>query len=409
MKPSRDLLKGKKILLGITGGIAAYKMPWLVRELRRRGADVYVVMTDAAREFVTPTTLSTVSGHEVVVSLFPSATEGTIDATTWHIQLALTADLMLVAPATANTIAKISHGFADNALTTLVLALRTPLAIAPTMDEDMWKNIVTQANLSRLREHGCFILPPDSGELASGLVGEGRLPDIPVIVEFIEKIMAKSHHDLANKKILVTAGPTYEPIDPVRFIGNRSSGKMGFAIARAAALRGAEVTLIAGPSTLATPSNVRRLDVETSAEMYDAVMKLQRSAQVIVMSAAVADYAPKKSSPQKMKKSDKPLTVELTQTKDILRTLGEQRNKKILVGFALETNDGLKNARTKLKEKNLDLIVLNNPTESGAGFGGDTNIVTLIGATGKPERLPLLSKFDVATAILDRVVHLLRS
>lgn len=403
------MLRDKKILLGVTGGIAAYKSPHLVRELKKAGADVRVVLTQSAKEFVTPLTLSTLSGHEVIIGTFPSQVGNSVDASTWHIHLAQWADVMLIAPATANTIAKIVHGFADNAVTSLVLALRCPLIISPTMDVEMWENPTTQANVTRLKEMGCFVLPPDEGELASGLVGPGRLPEIESVVKFVDEVLSKAYQDLKGKKILVTAGPTYEPLDPVRFVGNRSSGKMGFAIANAAALRGAEVTLVSGPVHLATPRTVKRIDVETAAQMAEAVHRYAKETHVVVMAAAVADYAPAKKALQKIKREDKvDLTVKLSPTKDILGELGKQKDGRVLVGFALETTDEIRNAKEKLKRKNVDMIVLNNPLKEGAGFGGDTTIVTIISKGGKEEHLSKMSKFDVANKILDRVVKILQ-
>ena len=403
------MLKGKHILLGITGGIAAYKTPFLVRELKRAGADVHVIMTESAKEFVTPTTLSTVSGHEVVVDTFPSQKGSTVDASTWHVKLGIEADAMVIAPATANTIAKIASGLADNAVTTLVLALRAPLIISPTMDVDMWNNSATQTNVAKLREMGCLILPPDEGELASGLVGVGRLPEIENIVKFVEEVLDKSRRDFKGKKILVTAGPTYEPIDPVRFIGNRSSGKMGYAIAATATMRGADVTLVSGPTQLATPRGVQRVDVETAEEMRNAVLKHAKAVHAIIMAAAVADFRPSTKATQKIKKNgSSPLTLELSPTTDILAEIGARKGKKVIVGFALETQNGEANAKEKLRKKHLDFIVLNNPTKPGAAFGGDTNIVTIMNGRGKPQKLPRMLKYDVANEILNRVAKLLR-
>lgn len=403
------MLKGKKIILGVSGGIAAYKAPFLVRELKKSGAEVRVVMTDAAKEFVTPLSLSTVSGHEVIINTFPNQAATSVNTGTWHIDLAQWADVMVIAPATANTVAKIAHGFADNAVTSLVLALRCPLILSPAMDVDMWEHPLTQKNISTLKEMGCFVLPPETGELASGLVGAGRLPEIDAIVKFIDDVLSKTYQDLKGKKILVTAGPTYEPLDPVRYVGNRSSGKMGFAIAAAASLRGAEVMLVSGPVHLMTPRNVKRVDVETAAQMSNAVGKHAKDVHAVVMAAAVSDFAPSKTAAQKIKKDNgSGLTLDLSPTVDILASLGKQKDGKVLVGFALETSDGLENAKEKLRKKNLDFIVLNNPTEKGAAFGGDTNVVTLIDRQGKSEKLPKMSKFDVATEILNRVSTLLK-
>ncbi len=404
------MFKGKKILIGVTGGIAAYKTCFVIRELRRAGAEVRVVMTESAKEFISPLTLSTLSGNEVIVGTFPSSNASVVKGSTWHIDLALWADVMLVAPATANTIAKVAHGFADNAVTTLVLSLRCPLVISPAMDTDMWTNSTTQENVERIKELGFFVLPPEEGELASGLVGPGRLPEIETIVKFVENVLGKTHRDLEGKKILVTAGPTYEPIDAVRFISNRSSGKMGFAVANAAALRGAEVTLVSGPVGLQTPRNVTRVDVQTAEEMYKAVQSHFRKQDVVIMAAAVADYTPSQPAARKIKKEDQggeKLKLELQETKDILKSLGEKKNGKVLVGFALETDNDIRNAKDKLKRKHLDFIVLNNPLVEGAGFGMDTNVVSIIHKSGKVAQLPKLSKFDAANAILDRVAGLL--
>jgi phosphopantothenoylcysteine decarboxylase/phosphopantothenate--cysteine ligase len=405
------MLKGKKILIGVTGGIAAYKICFVVRELRRAGAEVRVVMTESAKEFISPMTFSTLSGNEVVVGTFPESNGAVVKGSVWHVELALWADLMLVAPATANTIAKIAHGFADNAVTTLVLSLRCPLAVAPAMDADMWANAITQENVERLKELGTFVLPPDEGELASGLVGPGRLPEVETILQFVEDILKNTQKNLEGKKILVTAGPTHEPIDAVRFISNRSSGKMGFAIANAAALRGAEVTLVSGPVKLQTPRNVARVDVETAGEMLKAVQHHFSRQDAVIMAAAVADFAPTQPSKQKMKKEnvkEKGLTLTLERTEDILESLGAKKNGKILVGFALETHDDVQNAREKLKRKHLDFVVLNNPLVEGAGFGADTNVVSIVDKSGAVEKLPRLSKFDVANVILDRVAEILK-
>lgn len=402
------MLKGKHIILGITGGIAAYKTAWLVRELVKAGAEVQVVMTESATQFVTPLTLSTLSRREAITGMFSSSPhmQGTR-----HIDLALWADLMLIAPATANTIAKIVGGLADDFLSTLVLALRCPLALAPSMDVDMYLHEKTQRNIGELRESGCFVVLPETGDLASGLSGPGRLPEIDRLVKFIEDTLDKSHQDLKGRKVLVTAGPTQEPIDPVRYVGNRSSGKMGFAVAAAAALRGAQVTLVTGPVKLKTPRNVRRIDVQTACEMLEAVQGEFTLSDLVVMAAAVADYAPAQPLDQKIKREAQPgetLTLLLKKNPDILKELGEQKTLQVLVGFALETNDGVQNARKKLVAKNLDAIVLNTAGEQGAGFETDTNIVTIITADGKTEQLPQLLKFDAANEILNRVVPLLK-
>lgn len=403
------MLAGKKILLGITGGIAAYKMPWLIRDLKKADAEVQVVMTPSAAEFVTPVVLSALSQREVLTSLWPSDGPENIRVTTEHIDIALWADLMLIAPATANTIAKISHGVADNALTTLALALRCPLAIAPSMDVDMYRHDATRHNIMLLRERGVHILEPESGALASGLEGPGRLPELEIIVRFVEDVLQKTHGDLRGKKILVAAGPTYEPIDPVRFIGNRSSGKMGFAIANAAVQRGADVTLISGPVSLETPYHVHRIDIETAQEMLKAILPLADNHDAIIMAAAVADYTPVAPAGHKIKKRDigsDDFSLQLQKTEDILATLGREKKTAVLVGFALETRDEMAEAKIKLREKNLDFIVINNPLVEGAAFGSETNVVTILDRSGKIEKLDRMSKFDVATTILDKVSSL---
>lgn len=405
------MLKGKRILIGVTGGIAAYKVPFLVREFRKARAEVRVVMTDSAREFVAPLTLSTLSGHEVVLGTFPEESSHTLDASTWHIDLARWADAMLIAPATANTLAKLASGYADNAVTTLALALRCPLILAPSMDSDMYLHATTQENIFRLRESGCFVIPPGEGELASGLSGPGRLPDTGAILSAVDEILSRSSQDLKGKDILVSAGPTHEAIDPVRFIGNRSSGKMGFAIANAAALRGATVTLIAGPVQLHTPRNVRRIDVESAEEMYRAVMSNAKNAHAVIMAAAVADFTPAHPAGSKIKKEqfrDREASIALRQTRDILKDLSLRKKRCVTAGFALETENGLRNAKIKLREKNLDLIVLNNPMTEGAAFGSDTNVVTIIQKSGKVEKTVKLPKFDLANLLLDRIVKLLK-
>ncbi len=404
------MLKNKHILLGVTGGIAAYKIPLLVRECIRQGASVRVVMTEAAKEFVTPLTLSTLSGHQVIVGTFPDQTSGTVDAGTWHIELGQWADVMLMAPATANVLAKLAHGYADNAVTTLALAVRCPLVISPAMDSDMWLHRATQENVAKLSEMGCRVLPPEEGDLASGLIGPGRLPEIENLIRSLDEILANAHRDLGGKNILVTAGPTREAIDPVRFIGNRSSGKMGFAVANAAAERGAKVTLITGRVSLPTPRNVKRIDVDSADQMHRAVMGHKKNKDAIVMAAAVADYTPSRYSSRKIKKetlSGDTLSLDLKRTTDILRQLGREKHGAVLVGFALETDNGLRSAKRKLKEKNLDLIILNNPLEEGAGFDTATNVVTMIPKRGKVERLKKMSKFAVANRILDRVAKML--
>lgn len=399
-------LGGKKILVGVTGGIAAYKVCTVVRLLKRSGATVRVVMTSSATEFVSPLTFSTLSGNSVLVSLFPVDKKSSTQNKTEHINLGLWADIMLIAPATANTIAELANGEARNSVSTTALSLRAPMVVSPAMDFDMYLHDATQKNISTLREQGVFIIPPVKGELASGLFGEGRLPEPEVIVKILTDVLNKTNQDLKKKKILVTAGPTFEPIDPVRFIGNRSSGKMGFALANASKLRGADVTLISGPVSLATPKNVKRINVETASEMARAILKIAPKFDAIIMSAAVSDFTPTEILNKKIKKSPKSLSIEIKPTLDILSALKNMRIKKI--GFALETDNELSNAKKKLKEKNLDLIVLNSLKDDGAGFGVDTNVVTIINKNGKSFKLQKMQKFDVANEILNFVSKLLK-
>ncbi len=402
-------LRGTHILVGVTGGIAAYKVGYFVRELVRAGAQVRVVMTEAAARFVTPLTFSSLSKHPVAMDLWASDQASGARLTARHIDLATWADLLVIAPASANTIAKIAHGRSDNLLTVVTLACPRPVILAPAMDADMYLNSATQRNLALLQERGYHIMPPATGDLASGLKGPGRLPEVEQLMAFVERIIAGAQQDLKRLRLLVTAGPTYEAIDPVRFIGNRSSGKMGFAIANAAAQRGATVTLVAGPTHLETPRNVRRIDVESTEEMKRAVLKEARRATAVIMAAAVADYRPVRPAPQKIKKRKGEVpALTLRQTPDILATLGKQKRGKVLVGFALETENGRAHAREKLVEKNLDLIVLNSLATHPGVFGSDTNRVTFIGRRGNAEELPELPKFDVANRLLDRVHTLLK-
>ncbi len=404
-------ISGKHILLGVSGGIAAYKAAFLVRDFVKAGAEVQVVMTEAATRFITPLTLGTLSRREVITEMFPRMTAEASTQWTAHIDLALWADIMLVAPATANTLAKITCGFADNFLTTLVLALRCPLAVAPSMDLDMYRNAATQQNLTVLRERGVHVLEPEHGELASGLVGPGRLPEPETILHWVEGLLVEQRTDLQGKKVLVSAGPTHEPIDPVRYVGNRSSGKMGFALAAVAARRGAGVTLISGPVHLPTPPGVRRIDVTTARDMARAVEEEFPGTDVLIMTAAVADFSPVHPAEEKIKREAVPgdrMTLEMEKNPDILRGAGERKARQVLVGFALETSNGLQNARQKLAAKHLDAVVLNDPTEEGAGFGTDTNVVTILMADGRVDRLPQMSKLAVAEEILNRVAPLLR-
>ena len=404
------MMTGKHIILGVTGGIAAYKSAFLLREFVKAGAEVQVVMTSAATQFITPLTLATLSKRPVIIEMFPPSPDQPTLQWTRHIDLALWADLMLVAPASANTIAKIAHGIADNFLTTLALALRCPLAVAPAMDVDMYLNETTQANIDALKQGGCHIIPPATGELASGLEGPGRLAEPDVLFHAVDELLRKVHQDLTGKKVLVTAGPTQEPIDPVRYIGNRSSGKMGYAVAMAAAQRGADVTLISGPVYLRTPRNVRRIDVTTGREMAQALDMEFADTDLLVMAAAVADFAPLHPAQSKIKRkaAEGRMSVDLEANPDLLKELGSRKTHQLLIGFALETDDGLANARLKLAEKHLDAIVLNNPADEGSGFGSETNVVTVILADGHIDNLPKMSKLDVANEILNRITPRLR-
>jgi len=402
------MLKKRQILLGVTGGIAAYKSPLLVRELVKRGAVVRVLMTESAREFVTPLTLSTLSGSDVIVGTFPRAGSGH-NTGTWHIGLAGWGDMMIIAPATANVIARLAHGIADDAVSTLALAYRKEILVCPAMDHDMWDHPATQANVALLRETGYEVLPPDDGELASGLTGPGRLPEIAAIADRAERMLDGSRFDMTGMNLLVTAGPTFEPIDPVRYLGNRSSGKMGFAVASAAARRGARVTLVAGPVHLATPRGVKRVDVGSAAEMNRAVKRHRAGSDGIVMAAAVADFTPETVSERKIKKSAGGNTIDLRlrHTNDILKSLTAAAPRPAVVGFALETHDEGRNASKKLREKGVDFLVLNNPLRKGSEFGGDTNAATILWKGGKKEKFPVLAKFDLANKLLDRLAKLM--
>ena len=394
------MLKGKKIVVGITGSIAAYKVPFLVRLLIKGGADVRVIMTPAAVDFVTPLTLATLSMHGVICESFKAGSGE------WnnHVELGQWADAMVFAPVTANTLGKMVNGIADNFVVTAYLSAKCPVFIAPAMDLDMYAHPSTQNNIKVLKSYGNIIIEPQVGELASGLSGPGRLEEPEMILSILEDFFV-SPKSLNKKKILVTAGPTYEKIDPVRFIGNYSTGQMGFSIAMEAAERGAEVTLITGPTHLiASNCNINRVDVESAQEMYNACMVESPNADIIIMAAAVADYTYTEKSDVKMKKSSKPISVELSPTKDILKEIGKQKKPdQVLVGFALETNNELENAHKKLKTKNLDYIVLNSLNEKGAGFGLKTNKITIIDKAGRILPGSLKTKQEIASDILDTI------
>lgn len=403
-------ISGKKIILGVCGSIAAYKSAFLLREFTKKGADVRVVMTPSAANFVAPLTFSSLSHNEVYIDMFPEPGRST-SAGTWHIDLGLWADAMVIAPVTASTMAKLAHGIADNFLTSLVLALRAPLIIAPAMDADMYVHPATTNNLAKLKERGAFVIEPEEGELASGLTGPGRLAEVDTIVRSVETFFDGHHRDLSGKKILVTAGPTQEPIDAVRFISNRSSGRMGFALASAAVNRGADVRLITGPVALDTPRNVKREDVATAEEMLACLERNVTWCDALIMTAAVADYKVAEPPDRKMKKSEfadgKP-RIDLVENVDLLKSLAPKKGKKVFVGFALETDDVIANARKKLTEKSLDAIVVNNPRDEGAAFGTATNKVRIIFAGNRDDvDVPLLPKYEVAQRILDNIRNLL--
>jgi phosphopantothenoylcysteine decarboxylase/phosphopantothenate--cysteine ligase len=393
----------KRILLGVTGSIAAYKAVELLRELTKRGAEVQVVMTEAATRFVAPLTFETLSRQPVLLDMFSLAYGSHIG----HIEATARADLFVIAPATAHTIARLAHGLADDFLSNIYLASRCPVMVAPAMDSDMYQHVAVQENLARLRDRGVHIVGPASGELASGLVGPGRLVEPPEIVEAIEKLLAPTQ-DLAGEVVLVTAGPTREPLDPVRYLSNRSSGKMGYAVAEAAAARGARVILVSGPTALAPPRTVDVIHVETAQQMHDAVLAKLAAATVVIKAAAVADYRPKQMAGRKIKKDEAVLEMKLESTPDILAEVGKRKGRRILVGFAAETEDLVANARKKLQRKNLDLMVANDVSQPGAGFDSDTNAVKILDAKGGVEELPLQAKRSVADTILDRVVGLLK-
>jgi phosphopantothenoylcysteine decarboxylase/phosphopantothenate--cysteine ligase len=413
-------LSGRHVLLGVTGSIAAYKAAPLVRLFKTAGAEVRVLMTESAEEFVTPLTLGTLSEGEVLSDIFPDNEEG---SWTKHVTLGEWADLFVVAPATAQTVAKLAHGFCDSMLTATALSARCPLLVCPAMDREMYRHPTVQDNLERLRDIGYEVMPAAHGELASGLVGQGRMPEPEAIRDRVAEKLSdapdpKRQHDpsptadepLSGASVLVTAGPTREPLDPVRVFTNRSTGTMGYAIAEAAAARGADVVLVSGPTTLDAPDGVKVVQVETAEEMNEAVQARRDDADYVFGAAAVADYTPTDPSASKRKKEEGDLVLHLRRTPDILKTVGDHRRpEQVLVGFALETDDGLDNARRKLEEKHLDWIVLNNPTEEGAGFGPSTNRVTLLSRDGTTEELPLLSKTEVANTLLDRVLDTTRS
>ena len=395
------MLKGKKILLGVTGSIAAYKAPFIVRQLIKGGAEVKVVMTPAASDFVSKLTLSTLSKNPVLVDLF--------DEVSWanHVMLGRWADLMLIAPLSCNTLSKMAHGQCDNLLMATYLSATCPVIVAPAMDEDMWHHPATKNNLSVLEQHGCKVLPVSHGELASGLVGEGRMSEPEEIISYLQHYFNTSEQ-LKGKKVLLTAGPTFEAIDPVRFIGNHSSGKMGYALAQEFTNRGADVTVVSGPVQLGKNANgFKLIKVNTAEEMYNACLS-NDGFDIAVMSAAVADYTPVETAKEKIKKWEGELVLRLKKTPDILGAMGKTKtNDQLVVGFALETENETENALQKLKNKNADIIVLNSLKDEGAGFGHDTNKVTIYYKDGRIKETGIKSKTEIAKQIVDSITELL--
>ncbi len=396
-------LTGKQIVLGVTGSIAAYKAVLLLRELTSRGAEVTVVMSANAEHFVGALTFRTLSGRPVLSSLFDPQSEEAVE----HVALAERADVFVVAPATANLLAKAAHGIADDFLTTLLLATRCPVVMAPAMDGGMWDHAAVQANVATLRERGVTVLEPEAGALASGLSGRGRLPEVPTLVEAVERALTPQR-DLAGERLLVTSGPTREPIDPVRYLSNRSSGKMGHAVAAAALRRGAEVVLISGPTALQPPPGAVYVPVQTAEEMREAALQHLASASVVIKAAAVADYRVERPSATKIKSGgkDEGLTLDLVANPDILKELAQRKGGAFLVGFAAETNDVRAHAADKLRAKGVDLLVVNDVSQQGIGFDAEDNQVLLLDRWGGALELPRMSKLEVAHAILDRILAL---
>ncbi len=397
------MLKDKTVVIGVSGGIAVYKTLDVVSRLRKLGVNVNVIMTKSATEFVTPLSFQSLSQNYVVCDMFE-------DPKTWdveHISLAKRADVFLIAPATANVIGKIANGIADDMLTTTVMATKAKVLIAPAMNTNMYENPILQRNINTLKELGYNFVEPESGRLACGDTGKGKLASPETIVDEVVKLLSKGQ-DLKGKSIIVTAGPTIESIDPMRYITNRSTGKMGYSIAKEAIERGADVTLITGPTNLTPPQNLKKLvKIESAKDMYEAVLENLDENDVVIKSAAVADYKPKNYSNKKIKKSDDDLVIELDRNKDIAQEIGKIKNNKILVGFAAETNDLIENASLKIKKKNLDFIVANDLTKEGAGFGVDTNIVKIIDKEGNITEYPKMKKEEVANIILDKIKELL--
>lgn len=399
------MLEGKTVLLGVSGGIAAYKMPNAARMLRKLHANVHVIMTENARNFITETTFETLTGNKCLVDTFDRNFEFSVE----HVALAKQADLVLIAPATANIIGKIANGIADDMLTTTEMACTCKKLIAPAMNHNMYHNPIVQENIEKLKRFGYEIIPPEHGMLANGDFGDGKLPSEEVLIEYVLKELAFLEKDLDGKKILVTAGPTVESIDPVRFISNHSTGKMGYAIAKMAMLRGASVTLVSGPAQIAPPPFVELIRIQSAEEMYEEVMKRAAKQDVIIKAAAVADYTPAHAAEDKIKKSEGDSSLELIRTKDILGSLGQRKSEgsihAFLCGFSMETRDMLENSRKKLEKKKIDMIAANNLKVEGAGFATDTNLLTLITGAGVKE-LPMVSKEEAANLLLDEIAAL---
>lgn len=392
----------KNIVVAVCGGIAVYKTVDLVSRLKKKGHNVYVMMTKSACEFVTPLTFQTMSQNEVVTDMFAPVSNWEVE----HISLATKADVMLVCPATANIIGKIASGIADDFVTTTIMATKAPKVICPAMNNNMYDNVVVQRNLSKLKNDGCYIVEPGEGFLACGTVGKGRLTELENIEDAIEEALC-TDKDLLGKRVLVTAGPTREAIDPVRYITNHSSGKMGYEIAKRARIRGAEVTLVSGQVSLRPFSGINIIPVTSAQDMYNAVINEYDHSDIVIKSAAVADFTPKDKSEHKIKKSDS-MSLELTKNPDILMNLGEKKAHQVLVGFCMETKELMENARNKLAKKNLDFIVANNLNTKGAGFGTDTNVVTIIDKLGNEQSLGIMSKGDVADIVLDKALEFIR-
>jgi phosphopantothenoylcysteine decarboxylase / phosphopantothenate---cysteine ligase len=396
-----------RITLGVTGGIAAYKSAELVRRLQDEGHSIQVVMTRAAREFITPLTFAALSGQRVITDLFSNQAggEGSLDSAIDHIAVAQRTDLLLVAPATADVLAKFARGIADDFLSTLYLACAAPVVVAPAMNVNMWQHAATQENVAMLRKRGVHIVQPSEGYLACGMTGSGRLAEQEDILKAVRAVL-HAERDLVGETVLVTAGPTQEDIDPVRFVTNRSSGKMGYAVAAAAACRGAKVLLVSGPTALETPQGVERIDVRSAEEMQGAVQSQFANCTIAIFAAAVADYRPVAKASQKMKRTNGELTLKLEANPDILANAAKNKGERLIVGFAAETENVAENARKKLTQKNADLIVANDVSVEGAGFDLDTNIVTLFSRDGRDLPLPKMSKAEVAGRILDEVLRL---